>query len=367
MNDTKRNLTGRSYPNAEVGSGRLCYEQPVMHIMGRDLVTFDDLQKTLGSLGIKHGSTLIRLKFLKTETPMEEAKARIDEYFKSIQPKEDESGNAGGQAPTTSTSQVSTPADEEETHLNGSLLEEDAQPANGQVPASATSDETTTRPAHRRISVYAPPSSSTPQAARHNVAPEDFEPSIAQAKAHQARLNKNVHNRRLPSDAEIAVQEQALKEKLSQIKEVEIKIRFPDQTTIVGTFTYEETVAELAHFVRSVLISPHEPFELTWRGDKGIQHLPQDHPTKKLIKDVGLKGKMLMNFQWDEVASLEARSGQLLKEEYVDKAQQIPIPMAFQGVETEMPDVPAGKGDEKEKGKGDKKGLPRWLKLPGKK
>lgn len=65
------NFTGRGVAQVEQGasgsgSGRVYYEMPVLNIMGRELSTFTDLQKSMAQLGISGGSSLIRLAFKKT-------------------------------------------------------------------------------------------------------------------------------------------------------------------------------------------------------------------------------------------------------------------------------------------------------------
>ncbi|KAI5307417.1 hypothetical protein KEM55_008331, partial [Ascosphaera atra] len=82
---SERNLTGRAVPNTTVGAGRPFYETPVVNAMGRELCQFTDLQKTLGQLGYNSGSVLLRLSFRVTDTPLEDAMANIETYFKSVE------------------------------------------------------------------------------------------------------------------------------------------------------------------------------------------------------------------------------------------------------------------------------------------
>lgn len=63
------NFTGRGVAQVEqgtAGAGRVYYEMPILNIMGRELSSFTDLQKTMGQLGINGGSSLIRMSFRKT-------------------------------------------------------------------------------------------------------------------------------------------------------------------------------------------------------------------------------------------------------------------------------------------------------------
>ena len=80
LNFTARGVT--EVANGASGAGRIFYEMPTLNVMGRELSTFGDLQKTLAQVGINCGSVLIKLNFKKTEQPLEEAMAEIGQYFK---------------------------------------------------------------------------------------------------------------------------------------------------------------------------------------------------------------------------------------------------------------------------------------------
>ena len=89
----KLNLTQRGVPSDDSGQGRLMYEQPCLNVLGRNLESFTDLQRTLAQLGLNGGSALMRLSFKRTEKPLEEAMGEISGYFSSVQPKPTASGN----------------------------------------------------------------------------------------------------------------------------------------------------------------------------------------------------------------------------------------------------------------------------------
>lgn len=80
------NFTQRAQASTETGAGRLYYEQPVLNIMGRELATFTDLQKTLAQLGLNSGNVLVKLDFRLSQSPLEEAMAQIQSYFDTIDP-----------------------------------------------------------------------------------------------------------------------------------------------------------------------------------------------------------------------------------------------------------------------------------------
>jgi tether containing UBX domain for GLUT4 len=95
------NFTGRGAAQTTSGSsgaGRIYYEEPVLNIMGRELSSFGDLQKTLAQLGLNSGSSLIRLSFRRTEQPLEEAMMQIGQYFKAVEEPTAPGAHASGPA-----------------------------------------------------------------------------------------------------------------------------------------------------------------------------------------------------------------------------------------------------------------------------
>lgn len=51
----------------------MMYEMPVLNILGREVGTFEELQKTLAQFGLNNGSGLLRMSFRQTDQPLEEA------------------------------------------------------------------------------------------------------------------------------------------------------------------------------------------------------------------------------------------------------------------------------------------------------
>lgn len=84
----QKNFTGRGVPslaNGDSGAGRLYYEGPVLHILGRDYSSLADLQKSLSQLGFNDGSVLLKLSFRTSTIPLEHAQKEIENYFKSLE------------------------------------------------------------------------------------------------------------------------------------------------------------------------------------------------------------------------------------------------------------------------------------------
>lgn len=197
--------------------------------MGRSLETFADLQKTLGQLGFNNGSVLMRLSYKDTERPLEEAMSEISQYFDTkLKPTAE------------SSTRTSQPAQQVESMPTADIAvvhgAEPAQEQSGQsiastdvvmsdaVPANTTNSEPLNT--INGMSVYLPSASTTPAAALHNEHESVFEPSIDDARAHQASLTRAGRNTRLLSDKELEDQEAERNAKLSIVQEVGIRVRF---------------------------------------------------------------------------------------------------------------------------------------------
>ena len=353
--------------------------------MGRELVSFTDLQKTLGQLGFNDGTALLRLSFRASETPLEEAMEHIGQYFTSME--------VGDQAIETNISstvdQLSPKASTYEQPIPEAqvAIKPDTQPAPQGTPIVeqaiisenstanlAPSAETTTQgPDQRTISIFAPPSSSAPYAARQAFNEEDYEPTLDHARLHQARLTQSGRNKRLPTDAEIAAQQEAQRQKTANVKEVDIKIRFPDQTQVVSQFSNADTGSSLHSFVKGLLETENEPFILNFSAARGPKTVPNDAEIK-LISGLAMTGRVLVNFLWDEGASVEARGGAILKDKFQSQAQEIQIPKIRDPLVQQDQNSQQGSAlglnstlqTAADVGKGKGK-VPKWLKLPGKK
>ena len=197
-------------------------------------------------------------------------------------------------------------------------------------------------------------------------------------------------NKRLPSEAELAAQREATSRKGSNVKDVELKIRLPDQSQLVSKFTTSDSVATLYEFVQSMLQHPDQPFTLSYSSPNGPRVLRRrmattdtktnhdDGPvnTARLIGDLGFGGRMLVIFAWDpSVADSVGRSSSssVLKPSFVAMAKELQVDdpgnhealgrhrgsSSQSGVDTKA----SGAGGGGRKGGG----MPKWLKLPGKK
>ena len=105
-----------------------------------------------------------------------------------------------------------------------------------------------------------------------------------------------------------------------------------------------------------------QPFKLVWTS-KGPQTVPKDDK-KKLIRDLGFEGRMLVNFVWEDGVHESSKKGAVLKSQFVQNAKEVTVPEV---ADLDMKDeaVAAGPSTDKGKGKetaGGKKGMPKWLK-----
>ena len=373
-----RNYTqrGKAKPdNDQGGAGRLYHEAPVLSIMGRELTSFTDLQKTLAQLGFNSGSVLLRLGFRVSNTTLEEAMEQIQQYFKSVQSNQNAGAHATSMTKSETVDHTVAPIVAEEdsaaksppepgTPVHESMSPSDI-PGEQQEANRHTLDEpvplTVTGPGQRPVTVYKPPSSSTPRAAQQAFDEADYEPTIRHAKQHQARLQGVGRNKTLPSDRELAEKENAKAEKLAEIREVEIRIRFPDQSMVNQTFSNLDTARSLYDFARECLRNDKEPFLLSFTSVKGPRTIPANG-TERLVSDLGMLGKTLVNLRWDEGASIETRTKPSLKEYLQAQAREVEIP--------HIPDIDASEEPPKDPNLvqrstagqgGTKSGKPKWL------
>ena len=382
----KRNFTGRGVPRPEnhgSGAGRLFFETPVIQVMGRELSSFTDLQKTLAQLGYNSGSALLRLTFRTTETPLEEAMQEIGQYFGDIETQNTEIRAAGSDTIATAESIKDMNKPLVAPDISNSHSTQDPMSHHPHTPSEAlnsTSDKITPENTpqeqkikapengnpHRPVTVFAPSSSNTPRAASQAFNEKDYEPTIDHAKLHQSRLASTGTNKRLLSDAELAHQAEAQAQKYSNAKEVEIKVRFPDQMQTISKFSNLDNANTLYNFVRGLMARENEPFSLQFSSASGPRSMPSGaHGEIKLISGLGMVGRVLVNVVWEEGVSAEARGSSVLKEQYRQQAREIEV-KEIEGttVEDKPPSLTKNTSKEEKERKG---GVPKWLKLPGKK
>ena len=381
-----RNLTARGVPNTDgdSDSGRLFYEIPVLQILERELSSFADLQKSLAQLGFNSGNVLIRLNFRRTEETLEEAMVKIAEYFASIEnttpapPREQSLAHPA----IASAAPEAVPQPAMPTQLNASPEPTTTLTALDQgASLSSVPPEQSASTPWRSITVFSPPSENIPSSAQIPYNEDDYIPSVEHAKVHQRYLNQSSRPQRLPTDAEITAKAAAEEKRRADVREVEIKVRYPDQSQVVARFGPSDTGQSLYEFARSCL-SPdftREKFILNVfvnTGPASSSHanaIPESDQTL-LIRDLGLAGRILVNFTWADAVASAAHQGRtdILRHELRSRAQEIKVeqppelvedPLALQSQQARASTAADGKPNAARK----TGGVPKWLKLPGKK
>lgn len=389
---SSHNFTARGVPSSDSGAGRLFYEQPVVYAMQRELSTFTDLQKTLAQLGFNSGSTLLRLSFRQTERPLEDALQETQAYFDSLdgpprsQPVQQETRTTSlplQEQPATTGTNEATDNEAVDTAMSESeppgLTSTDADLPDVSSPSAPQPTELTEElpsPTSRPVSVFRPPTGTTPSAAmsQHNEA--DFTPTVEHAQAHQRMLSEAGRNRRLKTDAELAAAAKEEAERLSAVKEVEIKIRFPDQSSLGAKFEHTDTGTMLYTFVREECLDPQLQSEIFvlgvpgGAGKGGMAVIPDS--SKRLIQDLHLHGRVLLVFAWDEKKASTAARGtkSVLRAELRARAQDVKAPEPPVSKEPEEKgtrvNVGGGAAGDEEKSEGSAGGIgkkmPKWLK-----
>ncbi|AEO53469.1 hypothetical protein MYCTH_2294820 [Thermothelomyces thermophilus ATCC 42464] len=343
------NITGRGVP-VGTNSGQLYHEAPVVNIMGREYAAMEELQKTLSQCGINSGSIVLRVTFKLTERTLYDAMQEISQYLDDVETgvsKPEEKSEAQAMPVTDETmTDAASVKDAPKPEASAPTSSEEAAPS---VPAEAStagepmdvdeapaSTSATTNPL-QPTGVFSAPTSSTPKAAHTQEDDSVYEPTIAHAQLRQQQLQQRAQNTRLKSDAELAAEAAEEAAKLARITKVEVKVRFPDQTSAVWTITPEETGAFLYQAIRNIMNHPAAPFRLILPGPKPVSIQETD---TKLIAGYRLKGRReMLNLLWDDSVPPAVRKEPFLKGSVASKAMEVVVP-----------EIPQGVGDEGEKG-----------------
>ncbi|TLD39284.1 Glycerol-3-phosphate dehydrogenase [NAD(+)] [Venturia nashicola] len=347
------NLTQRGIAQTAeggTGAGRLFYEMPTVQVMSKQLGTFEELQKTLGQLGITSGSTLLRLSFKNSGRPLEDAMKQITEFFKEAQSVEisaaltaDVAAAEASQPAPVTESQTAILPEVEATEFNTNpqidaepmsdvlptTTEQTSLDTNSSVPQSS-SDAAAERPVSesgptRKVAVFSAPSAAVPQAATIPHNDNDFSHSVEQLKQHQSRLADLGKNRRLPSDAEIAAAEKTKADKLAALQKITVRVRMPDQMQIQSEFQRADTSADLWAFVQLALRHPDQEFALKYVDARG-RHVPLNKtPAKRLIQDLGWTGDTSLYMTWGENVDPRARKEPSLNDDHYELARELKV------------------------------------------
>ncbi|KAL7275481.1 hypothetical protein RUND412_001566 [Rhizina undulata] len=351
-------LTERGEPSGSSGAGRLVYLMPSVRVdTGRELASFAELGQTLSALGHSGGRVLMKIRFLKTGTPYEEALAGIagfskDEEEDLLLPEAEESaGVMGADEKKENVEMVDPPASESSTPNPVTPTPEETVGKNTGGPETLentqhTDGEPLSNPESSRpsVTVYRPSNSSIPAAAQIDVPEQAYEVGINEARRHQSNLAKAARGTRLLSDREKEEKETAIRDHDEKIKNIQIKVRFPDGYSCVHNLQGRDTAADLYNSVRNSLRYPNEPFTLTIPPREQIP----DDSTRRLTTNLRLGNGATVQFAWAKEVSNKARKEKYLNDEMLRLQQALP--------ETKVPEMEVVEEEKEKKDKGVKVG-----------
>ncbi len=328
-------ITSRGKP-VGTNSGQLYHEAPIVNILGREYSALEDLQKTLSQCGINSGSIVLRVTFKLSERTLFEAMQVIAQYLDEVEPGPPKAEETKLPAPTVAEPPKPDVSMEDAPPLEAPAPTTTEEPTPGLPAAEPSKDALSTdidgsqppAPAgptdpSQPTDVFTAPSSSAPAATRIHEPDSVYEPTIHHAQLRQHQLLQRTQNTRLKSDAELAADAAAEAAKLAQITRVDLKVRFPDQTSAVWTVTPDETAAFLYHAIRGVMAHPSQPFKLILPGPKPVV-LQED--AKKLIAGYKLKGREMVHLLWEEGVTGAARTEAFLKGDVARRATEVVVP-----------------------------------------
>ncbi|PNY28273.1 Tether containing UBX domain for GLUT4 [Tolypocladium capitatum] len=381
------NITARGVAGGVTsGSGQLYYETPVLNIMGRELATFADFQKTLSQLGHNSGSVLMRLSYKRTDQTLFEAMEQISQFFKEAE--EQDQKKPDNEAPEPDNEAPEQPRDAAMTDAapqpppESSNIPNDTQLPPSQEDQITSSTTAATRPPQEPspspnaepstakdpylpVNVFLAPTGTVPAAALAPPDEADFTPTLAHAQLHQARLQHSSRNKRLHSDKELEELAAAESARLSAIKSVLVKVRFPDNTSSDWHVGPAETGSFLYKAVRHVMASPQHPFHLVLPGGKTVVQ-DDASPHHALIKAYKLAGRVLVHLVWDDGVPADVRKQPFLRANVAQQGQAIRLPDVPKAVDDDRP-APAAQQPRVERsddgGEGGTKKIPKWFKF----
>ncbi|KAG9244451.1 hypothetical protein BJ878DRAFT_506113 [Calycina marina] len=146
----KYNFTESSWvESVKSGPGQLLYQQPIMNILGKEVTSLVELQKSLTQFGVNGGSVLIRFTLRKTARTFAEAAAEIDEYFKevTVTDTDEPMPDAADIQPTTSTCETS----------NGIISVTEQAATESEAPREEQTVPEESEPIHKSPGHHAPP------------------------------------------------------------------------------------------------------------------------------------------------------------------------------------------------------------------
>ena len=139
-------------------------------------------------------------------------------------------------------------------------------------------------------------------------------------------------------------------------------MKFPDEWQVVSKFNSLDTATTLYDYVVGLMENESEPFSLKFISTKGLPKVVPKESTAKLISDLGMTGRLVVSFMWEDKASPSARSGDIVKAKFREVAQQIEVKEVESGTVEDKPNLGWGRlGEGKSQGDGKSTGAMRLL------
>ncbi|KAG6363230.1 hypothetical protein INS49_008326 [Diaporthe citri] len=387
------NFTDRGIPQTsngtQAGSGQLFYEMPSLRIMSREISTLADFQKTLSQLGLTSGSHMIQLSFKSTDKTLNDAMQEISQFFEDEEKAEaKEKSVVTGASSTQTESLLDTPNPEsfDSTTLQAPLVagtgavaadgsqgveptESTATPVDSPRPTSDEDREPDPRTSSLEpVSIFSAPTNSRPVAASVDVPDSVYTPTIAHAQAHQQNLQASAVNKRLKSDAELAAEARDAEAKAAAVKKIDVKVRFPDETSAQWNFGPMDTGSTLYKAVRGVMANDSAPFKLVLPGVPSPSNLIKDEDGVKhnLVRGYKLSGRVLVNLVWENEVSQNIKKAPFLKHSFASQARKVELPQAPQeeeeGESSAPAPAPVAPPQPQNNDSGGSRKMPKWLK-----
>ena len=139
-------------------------------------------------------------------------------------------------------------------------------------------------------------------------------------------------------------------------------MRFPDEMQVVSKFNGLDTATTLYDYVIGLMENSSEPFFLKFTTAKGTPKVVPKGSTAKLISDLGMTGRLMVYFVWEDGATPDARSSNIIKAKYRQVAQEIEVKEVESGTVEDKPNLGWGRlGEGKSQGDGKSTGAMKLL------
>lgn len=387
--------------------------------MNKELNSLEDMKKTLAGLGFTSGTALLRVKFVLTEVPFEEAIVTFAELSGSgagAGGEEGEASTSASAAASAAGTEPPTPSTEENLiDFSEDVPMGEASTSTATPSITATTNDTTqdtpsedpsassssTPPAQPELGPQSRPtkifnpgtaSSKPPLATTVEVDPKDYEMNITQARQYQAQLKAATINKRLLTEDQKRKIAEEEKLKRLAVEKVDVRFRFPEGSVVQSVFLQGDTAADLYTFVRGMMRHSKEEFSLgmfiqsffkaggNLLVEKGMlmifyltalpgpKHTPIPADDTLIIVGLGILAPTLLNFYWKETTSNNIKKSDPLSDEYREKARKMEVPQEPQATVVDE-EVAVKKGSGSGGGGGSSSGggvggkVPKWLKF----